>query len=426
MQKVMSYFRQICEIPHLSYETEKLRDFLVEFAKKHEFSVEVDSAGNIYAIKGEPQICLQAHYDMVGVGLAPQIELVEQDGFLSAKNSSLGADNGIGVAIIMAMMSEFSDFEAVFTNNEEVGLWGVREFNAEIKSKKMLNLDSEDENEVIIGCAGSAEIRAICDSAREKKSGFCYEIFIDDFPGGHSGIEIHKNLPNGVKFLAEFVAKNGGKIAEFSGGERANSIPAKASVTAIFKNEISNFPNFIKHKFLGFKECEIYENSDNILNLICEFKQGVRDFNDELKLPQTSINLSLAGEKNGKFELLFYARSMSEKGLKGVKYQTKMSAENFGLECVFGETSQPWQPQISEFSEFILKNLQKFVPTAKLSAVHAGLECGVFITKDSAIQAASIGPNITSPHSTHEKVELKSVEKILNAVREIMTNTQNL
>ena len=420
MQKVMSYFRQICEIPHLSYETEKLRDYLVEFAKKHEFSVEVDSAGNIYMCKGEPKICLQAHYDMVGVGLAPNIELVENDGFLSAKNSSLGADNGIGVAIIMAMMSEFENFEAVLTNNEEVGLWGVREFNGTIKSKKMLNLDSEDENEVIIGCAGSAEIRALCDSAREKKSGFCYEIFIDDFPGGHSGVEIHKNLPNAIKFLAEFIAKNCGKIVSFKGGERANSIPAKAYIAAIFENEISNFPNFIKHKFLGFKECEILANSDNILNFICEFKQGVRDFNDELNLPQTSINLSLLGEENGKFELLFYARSMSEKGLKGIKFQTKMLAESFGFECVFGETSEPWQPQNNEFSEFILKNLQKFVPNARLGAVHAGLECGVFITKDPSIMACSIGPNIISPHSINEKVELKSVEKILNAVREIL------
>lgn len=420
MQKVMSYFRQICEIPHLSYETEKLRDYLVEFAKKHEFSVEVDSAGNIYMCKGEPKICLQAHYDMVGVGLAPNIELVENDGFLSAKNSSLGADNGIGVAIIMAMMSEFENFEAVLTNNEEVGLWGVREFNGTIKSKKMLNLDSEDENEVIIGCAGSAEISTIIDTAREMKSGFCYEIFIDDFPGGHSGVEIHKNLPNAIKFLAEFVAKNGGKIVSFKGGERANSIPAKAYITAIFENEISNFPNFIKHKFFGLKECEILANSDNILNFICEFKQGVRDFNDELNLPQTSINLSLLGEENGKFELLFYARSMSEKGLKGIKFQTKMLAQSFGFECVFGETSEPWQPQNNEFSEFILKNLQKFVSSAKLNAVHAGLECGVFITKDPSIMACSIGPNIISPHSINEKVELKSVEKILNAVREIL------
>ena len=424
MQKVMSYFRQICEIPHLSYETEKLRDYLVEFAKKHEFSVEVDSAGNIYMCKGEPKICLQAHYDMVGVGLAPNIELVENDGFLSAKNSSLGADNGIGVAIIMAMMSEFENFEAVLTNNEEVGLWGVREFNGTIKSKKMLNLDSEDENEVIIGCAGSAEIRAIIDTAREMKSGFCYEIFIDDFPGGHSGIEIHKNLPNAIKFLAEFIAKNCGKIVSFKGGERANSIPAKASCVAVFDKEISHFYNHIKHKFLGHKECEIFAKSDEILNFICEFKQGVRDFNDELNLPQTSINLSLASEKDGKFEILFYARSMSEKGLKGIKFQTKMLCEKFGLECEFGEFSLPWQPQINEFSEFILKNLQKFVSSAKLNAVHAGLECGDFITKDPQIQAASIGPNIISPHSINEKVELKSVEKILNAVREIMANLE--
>lgn len=422
MQKVMSYFRQICEIPHLSYETEKLRDFLVKFAKKHEFSVSVDKAGNIYTCKGEPKICLQAHYDMVGVGLAPKIELAQNDGFLSAKNSSLGADNGIGVAIIMAMMSEFSDFEAVLTNNEEVGLWGVREFSGEIKSKKMLNLDTENENEVIIGCAGSSEILGLAVCEYEKKSGFCYEIYIDDFPGGHSGIQIDQNIPNAIKFLSKFIYEKGGKVAKFSGGERTNSIPAKASAVAVFDGELSEFPNFIKYKFFGLNECEILTNSDKILGVICAFSQGVRSFNTELNLPNSSINLSIATMKEDKIELLFYARAMSEEALNEVNFQTKALLGGFDFECKFGEFSLPWKPKVDEFSEFILKNLQKFVPSARLAAVHAGLECGVFIAKDPQISAVSIGPNITSPHSINEKVELKSVEKIVNTVREIMAN----
>ncbi|PSM52579.1 peptidase D [Campylobacter blaseri] len=420
MQKVMDYFKQICKIPHCSFETDEMREYLVKHAKKNGFTVQIDEAGNIYTFKGEPKICLQSHYDMVCVGNAPKIELVEKDGILSAKDSSLGADNGIGVAISLVMMDEFSDLEVIFTNNEEVGLWGAARFEFKTKSKKLLNLDSEEDFRVSIGCAGSVDMYATSKIEKKKINGYAYKLAIDDFPGGHSGTEIDKNIPNAIKFLIKFVKENKGKLSFIDGGERRNSIPAKAFLTAVFDKEISSFPKYIKSEFIGKKDIEIYKNSDEIVDMLCIFSQGVRSFNKDLKIPEDSINLSTVKEKNEVLEVLFFARSMSKEGLENSKFETKVLANNFGFDIVSENQTTPWKPEINDFSKAVLKNLKKYSPNAEFAAVHAGLECGVFIGQDEKLLATSIGPNIHSPHSVNERLEIDSVGIITDAVRGLL------
>lgn len=420
MKKVMEYFKEICTIPHGSFETDEMRDYLLKHCKKCNFEFSVDEAGNIYAHKGDPKICLQSHYDMVCVGDAPNLILQEKDGFLSAKNSSLGADNGIGVAISMVMMEEFKNLEVVFTNNEEVGLWGAAKFDTKIKSGKILNLDSEEDDRVSIGCAGSVDMYASKTLQKTNYSGFAYKLDLKGFPGGHSGTQIDQNIPNAIKFLVKFIKENGGKISKFDGGERRNSIAANAYATVIFDKEITLIPDYIKAKPLGKMECEIYSFSDDLLNMLVLFSQGVRTYNKELKIPGDSINLSTAKEKDGKFEVLFFARSMSKDGLENSKFETKTLCECFNFDFNFENQTTPWNPQVNEFSQTVLKALKKYSPNAKFAAVHAGLECGVFIGKDESLLATSIGPNIFNPHSINEKVELKSVDIIIRAVRDIM------
>ena len=145
--EVLAKFETLAAIPHCSYETDKMRDFLASYAKDKGCEVVVDSFGNVHAFKGKPKICLQSHYDMVCMGDAPKIEIVYgDDGYMRAKNSSLGADNGIGVAIMMQMISEFDDIECLFTNNEEVGMVGAAGFSGDLKADKLLNLDSEEDD----------------------------------------------------------------------------------------------------------------------------------------------------------------------------------------------------------------------------------------------------------------------------------------
>ena len=146
-------------------------------------------------------------------------------------------------------MDKYDNFEVVFTNNEEVGLWGVARFNGVIKSPNLLNLDSEEDDKVSIGCAGSVDMYAFRNLEKIDCNGFLYELKIDDndkFPGGHSGIQIHENIPNAIKFMARFIKENGGKIAYFNGGERRNSIAAKVDAKVIFSNKLREIPNFYK------------------------------------------------------------------------------------------------------------------------------------------------------------------------------------
>ncbi|MSN97120.1 aminoacyl-histidine dipeptidase [Campylobacter sp. FMV-PI01] len=422
MKTYMEYFKEICTIPHASFETDKMQEFLVNHCKKNGFEVSVDKAGNIHAFKGKPRICLQAHYDMVCVGDAPNIKLIQKDGFLSAKNSSLGADNGVGVAYMMCMMDRYDDFEVIFTNNEEVGLWGVAKFEGVVKSPNLLNLDSEEDDRVSIGCAGSVDIDATIKIDKTKSNGYLYELVIDDFPGGHSGIEIHKNIPNSIKFIAKFIKENKGKIVEFNAGERRNSIAANAKVKAIFDKELGKIPDYIKAEFFGKKDAQIYTFSDKLLNMLCIFSQGVRAFNTKLNIPEDSINLSTAKEKDDVFEVLFFARSMSKDGLENSKFETIALAKSFGFDVRTENQTTPWKPEINEFSEYILNSLKKYKSDVKFTAVHAGLECGVFLAKQPNLKVTSIGPNIFSPHSINERFDMASGDLIFKAVDEIVKN----
>ena len=175
----LDIFKKICTIPHCSHNTSKMRDFIEEFCLKEGCFVEIDTAGNILARKGYPKVCLQAHYDMVCIGKAPDIEVYEEDGFLKAKESSLGADNGIGVAIMLLTASKFDDIELLFTNDEEIGMLGARDIKLTLKSNKILNLDTEEEAKVYIGCAGGVDINISkeFEKSRLKDDNFSSRIF---------------------------------------------------------------------------------------------------------------------------------------------------------------------------------------------------------------------------------------------------------
>ncbi|AII14954.1 aminoacyl-histidine dipeptidase [Campylobacter iguaniorum] len=417
--KVFEYFEQICKIPHCSFETDELREYLVWFAKEHKFEVATDEFGNIHAIKGEPKICLQAHYDMVCVGLAPNLELVNDGEFLSAKGSSLGSDNGIGVAIIMEMMSKFDNLEVLITNNEEVGLLGANGFNGTLKSKNILNLDSEDENGVFIGCASGVSIFASINLSKNEQICQVYEVEVSGLQGGHSGIEIIKNIPNAIKILAKFLAQNSCELVSLSGGERNNSIPVNAKAVVAGVNLSSN--EMVKVKSLGEQKVKTLANSKQILAFINAFSQGVRSYDESVGVVLDSINLSIIKQDNDALEIEFFARSMSDEGREELKFQTLNLASLAGFGVRFEEETQAWKPVVSEFAKDILGEMKKINKDAKMVAVHAGLECGVLINRaKNSLQACSIGPNIYSPHSINEKCEIKSVEKISKVVENIL------
>ena len=536
--RFLGYFEQICSIPHCSYQAQKLGEFLLEFSKSRGFEAKIDESFNIHAIKGKPKICLQAHYDMVCVGEAPKIELENDGEFLSAKNSTLGADNGIGLAIIMDIMDEAQDLEVLFTSDEEVGLIGANAFAGEICAPALLNLDSEDDSEVIIGCAGGllAEFRRefepselglgelfsssvsehfgtgllfnesphstsaknstqnnsnlnanYCESSERFGTGLLsnggshstsaknctqnnsnlnanyYELSCEGLEGGHSGMQIAKNIPNAIKELAHFAKNHGANILAMSGGDRDNAIPtwAKALVSASSKLQSKGLVKAKKLDLLGAKElfaklCDDdlknpiimkansadftgRENSRNsripLLNdFLLALPHGVLGWDEGLGLPKTSANLAIvrtgltSKDENARiaFSVQIYARSSSQEELAKLKNSYEAISELAGFQSSFGASSMPWEPEQSEFATSVLNALQKYRPNAKITAIHAGLECGCLSAKmkqkGKKLVACSIGPNISGAHTINERCEIKSAQIIAQVVRDVLKN----
>ena len=498
--RFLGYFEQICSIPHCSYQAQKLGEFLLEFSKSRGFEAKIDESFNIHAIKGKPKICLQAHYDMVCVGEAPKIELENDGEFLSAKNSTLGADNGIGLAIIMDIMDEAQDLEVLFTSDEEVGLIGANAFAGEICAPALLNLDSEDDSEVIIGCAGGllAEFRREfepcelglgelfsssvsehfgtgllsnegshstsaknCTQNSSNLNANYYELSCEGLEGGHSGMQIAKNIPNAIKELAHFAKNHGANILAMSGGDRDNAIPtwAKALVSASSKLQSKGLVKAKKLDLLGAKElfaklcdddlkntiimkansADFTRNSRNsripLLNdFLLALPHGVLGWDEGLGLPKTSANLAIvrtsltSKDENARiaFSVQIYARSSSQEELAKLKNSYEAISELAGFHSSFGASSMPWEPEQSEFATSVLNALQKYRPNAKITAIHAGLECGCLSAKmkqkGKKLVACSIGPNISGAHTINERCEIKSAQIIAQVVRDVLKN----
>lgn len=411
MSAIIEHFRTLTQIPHCSKEADKLLDFLVTFAKEREYSVEVDGVKNIYIHKGSPTLCLQAHYDMVCMGKAPVIETTIENGVMRAKNSSLGADNGMGIAMMMQCMDEGRELEFLLTSDEEIGLIGANEVAFDLKSNSMLNLDSEDEAEVYIGCAGGADITAFKQDSYVEGTGTCYEVAVKGLVGGHSGVDIDKGIASAIKVLGEYVASQGvTQLASIYAGERRNSIPANA-VAIVRSEKVLEDDGDVTVRILN-ESPKILAEGEKILDLIHRFKHGVHAMNKELGIPDVSINLAIitADEKGG-VKIETSARAMGAEELENITDETVKMFASYGFEVKVEDKYPAWKPDISAFTNLVSDEMKKVFGKTKMMAIHAGLECGVIAEKYPSMKFVSIGPTIRYPHSTREEVDLASVER---------------
>ena len=420
MSKIIEYFQTITQIPHCSTDANELYNFLIEFAKSRGYEVEIDKVENIFISKGSPKLCLQAHYDMVCMGKAPSIETYVVDGWMMARDSSLGADNGIAIAMMMELMDSGVDLEFLITSDEEIGLIGANEVNFNIKSQYMLNLDSEDEAEVYIGCAGGVDIMASREDEYIDGEGRCYEISIRGLVGGHSGVDIDKDIPSGIKILGDYLHQNNiTQLCSIYAGERRNSIPANAVAIIYSTKELAN-TDIVKTRVL--KETpRVLQNGDKSIDMIYNFKHGVISMDKKLNIPYSSINLALINtDERGGILIETSARSMSNKKLEKLSIETIDFFKSYGFDIELKDKYPAWKPDISDFTNIISKEIEAVFGKTKMTAIHAGLECGVIAQKYPKIKFASIGPNIRYPHSTREKVELVSVERTFEVLENII------
>ncbi len=411
MSAIIEHFQTITQIPHCSKEADKLLDFLVDFAKSRGYSVEVDEVKNIYIHKGTPTLCLQAHYDMVCMGKAPVVETYIEEGIMRAKDASLGADNGMAIAMMMQCMDEGLDLEFLLTADEEIGLIGANEVAFDLKAKYMLNLDSEDEAEVYIGCAGGADLVTFREDTFVEGKGTCYEVAVKGLIGGHSGVDIDKGIPSAIKVLGKYLVENDvTELASIYAGERRNSIPANA-VAIVRSQKVLEDDGDVKVRVL--KELpQVLKEGEKVIKFIDVFQHGVLGTNDELGIPSISINLAIitADEKGG-VQVEASARAMSMEALEYVTASTQKLFEYYGFGVEVQDKYPAWKPDISDFTNLVSKEMKAVFGRSKMMAIHAGLECGVIAQKYPAMKFASIGPTIRYPHSTREEVDLESVER---------------
>jgi dipeptidase D len=360
------------------------------------------------------------------MGKAPVIETYVEEGIMRAKESSLGADNGIAIAMMMQCMDEGIELEFLLTSDEEIGLIGANEVAFDLKSKYMLNLDSEDEAEVYIGCAGGADITAFKQGSYVDGSGMCYEVAVKRLVGGHSGVDIDKGIPSAIKVLGKYLVENDVKqLASMYAGERRNSIPANAVAIVRSEKVLESSPSTSSGNGVTVRELKekpkVLAEGKKVIALIDTFKHGVHAMNDELGIPDVSINLAIitADEKGG-LKIETSARAMGAEALESLTDETVKMFESFGFSVQVEDNYPAWKPDVSTFTNLVSEEMKKVFGKTKMMAIHAGLECGVIAEKYPSMKFASIGPTIRYPHSTREEVDLGSVERTYEVLKGII------
>ncbi|MBO4425155.1 MAG: aminoacyl-histidine dipeptidase [Spirochaetales bacterium] len=473
---IFDYLRQICTIPRESGNEEGMRKYLLSWAKENGFEGLRDKAGNIIIRTGAtpgyeniPYVALQAHMDMVCVKvpgsnhdfLKDPIEVFQDGDFLKANGTSLGGDDGIGVAIAMAIFtdpeSKHGPLEAVFTFSEETGMNGAYGLDGSmVKSRRMINIDSEDEGTIFIGCAGGIDLigKASYETEPVPAGWDTLEFSISGLKGGHSGGEIHKQHLNAICALSRMllsIEETGVpfRLARFDGGTKRNVIPFSASCSICV-------PENIKHDVVGkvvetfniIREENKYEEPGLSMDKKCS-KHGATRFDKALDadtsmlvikalfacphgvfamskaipgIVETSNNLAIARLNDGKLDLQVSVRSNIDSAKYYLVNRIKTGFESFGIECSTSDAYPSWNPDpYSKLARFCAQAYEEQTgKTAIVTAIHAGLECSVINSKCPGMDSVSIGPQMYDIHSTDERLSISSSIRTYEFIRHLL------
>jgi dipeptidase D len=471
-QRVWKFFRQVSAIPRCSKNEKQIIDWLKTIAKSRNLVCRSDDVNNVIielpATKGcekSPAIVLQSHVDMV-CEKTPEskhdftkdpIELVERDGWITADGTTLGADNGVGVALALALIDEkisHPRIELLFTVDEETGLTGANGLKPGfITGKYLINLDGEDKS-FIVGCAGGeqTEIRLPLEFSPVPDSLACFDLKISGLHGGHSGIDIDKQYANAIQLLARTLKGLQDfdlRICDIEGGTVHNAIPRDAKAIICFdasklnaaKKTLAEIELSFKKEFaktepnlkIELKETDprpavsISNRQSTIINLLSSLPAGVYRMSSEFEgIVETSSNLAkveiLRDEKQ--LQILISQRSLEKQTLDEITAKITAIARSVGanVDTVGGYPS--WQPDVNSSllnrAKEIYRKLNNKEPEVKV--VHAGLEPAVIGEKIPGIEMISIGPTIKNPHSPQERVDIASVDAVWQFLLELISS----
>lgn len=426
LNNVLEIFKEITSVPRCSGTYEPFINYVKDFASKYDYECLVDNYYNILCKKRDSnaKLCIQNHYDIVCLTDNCVPKLIEEEEFLRADNSTLGADNGIGCSYMLSLISQGYDCEFLFTSDEEIGLIGANNLEHKLQAEYMLNIDSEEEGEICIGCAGGVDFFAknFSKTIIENKENYeLYEVEISKLPGGHNGVDIHLNVPNGIKLIAQTIKENDGLLLDINGGERINSIPVNVKAIIACKKEPQNISHEnIRISKIDSKTEHLNVWSSDIVDFLYTFANGVRAYDRDLNVVLNSINLAKISTNIDEIEVQLSGRSMSNNELEQIKKETIALLQNFGFEVKTDGKYPAWKPDVNEFTSKVLEIYKKHNESASLEAIHAGLECAIFKDKFPQMKIASVGPNIFNPHSNRERVEIKSILNLAKIVKDIV------
>lgn len=459
---VWELFDDITRVPRPSKREDKIRKFLVDFAACHALECKCDATGNVVMRKGatpgyetRPTIILQAHMDMVCEKNADvQFDFEQdairthiEDGWVRAEGTTLGADDGIGVAAALAVLIdeelEHGPVEALFTVDEETGLTGAFGLGeGMISGKYLVNLDSEDEGEIFIGCAGGIDTLAYLPLVTEAApSGYAYyKIAISGLLGGHSGDDIDKGHANSNKLAARIAERAarlfGARLSHFDGGNLRNAIPREASIVlgvpsdraAAFEADADSFAALLVAEFAIVEKSAKIERTavatpqgvlaeatqHNLLLALIGVPSGVLAMSAAMPgLVETSTNLASVKIEGERIVITTSQRSSVESAKEYAKLQVESCFVAAGCEVVHSDGYPGWAPNPdSRLLEWTIEGYKHLFGTEpKVRAIHAGLECGLFLERYPHLEMVSFGPTLRGVHSPDERLEIATVDK---------------
>ena len=458
---VWKYFDEITQVPRPSKAEGKIIRYIEEVAAKNQIAIKKDQAGNLLLFKPEtkgyehlPTVVLQAHLDMVCEKNSDvafdfdndPIRTVVDGEWLRAEGTTLGADNGIGVAAALAVITsdeiEHGPVECLFTVDEETGLTGANALKKGFFSGNiLLNLDSEDEGEIFIGCAGGTGTTATFTykSVPSPASYQYFRITVSGLNGGHSGCDIHLGLGNANKILARFLYELQQKftfcLAEFQGGNKHNAIAREAyavigiasknkeKISALLNQFVSNIENELRRvdPYIRMvlastdvqKKCLPRILKQKLIRALLACPHGVKSMSHEVAgLVETSTNLaSIKMPDSRRIVVTTSQRSSVESAKNAIADQVASVFELAGAKVKQGDGYPGWAPNPdSGILKIALDSYKRlFGKEAQIKAIHAGLECGLFLEKYPQLDMISFGPTLQKVHSPDERLEIKTV-----------------
>lgn len=461
-QNVWKHFYSLTQIPRPSGHMEKITEFLVNFGKGLGLETFVDNAGNVIirkpatpGMENRKGVILQAHMDMVPQKNNDVIHDFEKDPietyidgeWLKAKGTTLGADDGLGVAAIMAVLEDrnlkHGPLEALITKDEETGMYGAFALKpGTVNGEILLNLDSEDEGELYIGCAGGMDVTASLEykEVAPEDGDIAIRVNLKGLRGGHSGLEINQGRANAnkmlVRFVREAVATYEARLASWEGGNMRNAIPREAhavvTIPAENEEELLGLVKYCEDLFNEeYKEIETpisftaervelpagevpEEIQDNLIDAIFACQNGVMRMIPAIPdTVETSSNLAIINIGEGKATFQILARSSNDSMKEFLTTSLECCFSMAGMKVEMSGGYSGWQPDVHSPILHAMKESYKkqFGAEPEVKVIHAGLECGIIGAIIPGLDMISFGPTLRSPHSPDERAFIPSVQK---------------